>query len=216
MISRLRGTLTEKAENRVVVDVNGVGYGLNVPATVFFKLPQTEREVTLQVYTNVREDAITLFGFLTHLERDVFEILMTANGVGPKLALTILSALEANQILEAIALGNRDQLTGITGVGKKTAERLFIELKEKCEKRLMLERGGISALAKGKKSEVGTAAAWASDLESALFSLGYRENDIRQIAREVVAREEAKDLESGLKIALKLFAGSPKTMRGNV
>ena len=215
MISRLRGTLTEKEENRVVVDVNGVGYGLNVPTTVFFKLPETDKEVTFQVYTNVREDAITLFGFLTHLERDVFEILMTANGVGPKLALTVLSALEARQVLEAIAEGNKAQLTGISGVGKKTAERLFIELKEKCEKRLMLERGGASPV-KGKRVEVTQISGWASDLESALVSLGYRENEVRQVVRDVVLRDEAKDLESGLKIALNLFhSGMAKAMRGN-
>ena len=216
MIARVRGILEEKDEHRVVVDVNGVGYGLLVPATVFHKLPATGAEVTLQVYTNVREDAITLFGFLNHLQRDVFEILLTANGVGPKLALTILSSLEAVQVLEALAQGNRAMLNGISGIGKKTAERLLIELREKCEKRLLLERGGELPSKKKGAAAVEHVAGWTSDLGSALISLGYRENDVRQIVREVMMRpDEAKDFESGLKLALKLFgAGSSKSMRG--
>ncbi len=215
MIARVRGSLEEKEEHRIVVDVNGVGYGLLVPSTVFHKLPGVGQDVTLQVYTNVREDAITLFGFLTHLERDVFEILLTANGVGPKLALTILSALEAVQVLEALAQGNRAMLNGISGIGKKTAERLLIELKEKCEKRLLLERGEVPAKKRGAPA-MEHVAGWTSDLGSALVSLGYRENDVRQIVHEVLRRpEDARDFESGLKLALKLLgAGNSKSMRG--
>src|SRR6476620_4168464 len=99
MIARLKGTVEEKSKERVVIDVQGVGYGLHVPETVLHRLPDVGTEITLQVHTHVREDHITLYGFLTKLEKDVFEILMTASGVGPKLALTILSALEAGQLL---------------------------------------------------------------------------------------------------------------------
>src|SRR3989338_334541 len=100
MIARLKGTLEEKKNDRIVVDVSGVGYGLFIPETVFHALPEQGGEVTLQVHTHVREDHIILYGFITHLERDVFELLMSASGVGPKVALSILSALSATQILE--------------------------------------------------------------------------------------------------------------------
>src|SRR4051812_15917842 len=105
MIARLKGILAEKSKEQVIVDVNGVGYGLVVPETILFRMPQEGQEVSLFVYTHVREDALLLFGFLTQLERDVFQILLSASGVGPKLATAILSAMDAEQILEAIAHG---------------------------------------------------------------------------------------------------------------
>ncbi len=119
MIARLKGLVEEKSNGNVIVDVQGVGYGVHVPETVFLRLPEVGGEVVLQIHTHVREDHITLYGFLTHLERDTFEILMSASGVGPKLALTILSALEAGQVIEAVSTGNKMLFNGISGVGKK-------------------------------------------------------------------------------------------------
>src|SRR6218665_2164252 len=131
MIARLKGLLEEKSKERVIVDVQGVGYGLLVPETVLNRMPALGEPVTLQVYTHVREDQLTLFGFSSQLEREVFELLMSASGVGPKLALTVLSHLEAIQILEGVVKGDKALFNGISGVGKKTVEKLFVEIREK-------------------------------------------------------------------------------------
>lgn len=218
MIARLKGTLEEKNKDRVVVDVQGVGYGLHVPETVIHKLPETGERVTLEVHTHVREDHITLYGFLTRLEKDVFELLMTASGVGPKLALTILSHLEALQLLEAVSQGNKALFNGISGVGKKTTEKLFVEIREKAEKRLLLERGGEdAAIAAGKRSHMPTTASWQSDLEQALLALGYRENDVRAALRDIAKDNDGLDFDSALRQALGFLSGGmkPKGLRGN-
>ncbi len=221
MIARLRGTVEEKSKERVVIDVQGVGYGLHVPETVLNKLPEFGAEVTLQVHTHVREDHITLYGFLTKLEKDVFELLMSASGVGPKLALTILSALEADQLLEAVSHGDKALFNGISGVGKKTVEKLFVEIREKAEKRLLLERGAGESSAAGKKtsysSTISASVSWLNDLEQALLGLGYKEADVRSALREVTAHNSAhKDFDSALRNALGFLSGSRNSqLRGN-
>lgn len=217
MIARLKGILEEKSKERVVVDVQGVGYGVHVPDTVFMRLPELGQEVIVQIYTHVREDQLTLYGFLSKLEKDVFEILMTASGVGPKLALTILSALEAEQILEAVITGNKLLFNGISGVGKKTTEKLFIEIREKAEKRLQFERGGGEKVAGAKKGMPSSRESWANDLEQALLGLGYREADVAQALREVAARNTPPaDFDSALRAALSFLSGGTKSsLRGN-
>lgn len=220
MIARLKGILAEKTKELVVLDVQGVGYGLTVPETVLQKLPELGATVTLQVYTHVREDQLSLFGFLTHLERDVFQILLSASGVGPKLANSILSGLEASQLLEAVAQGNKAMFMGIHGVGKKTVEKLLLEIREKCEKRLLEERGASGTTgAHGKReasSKFNVSIPWAADLEQALLSLGYRENDVRMVMREIPGPGFASDeFELALKHALKLLNGDAgRTLRG--
>lgn len=219
MIARLKGIVEEKSKERVIIDVQGVGYGLHVPETVLHKLPENGAEVVLQVHTHVREDHITLYGFLTKLEKDVFELLMSASGVGPKSALTILSSLDAQQLLEAVCQGNKALFNGISGVGKKTVEKLFVEIREKAEKRLLLERGGGEAPASGKKSSsaIAASASWVNDLEQALLGLGYKENDARAALREVTAHDSAhKDFDTALRSALSFLSGSRGTgLRGN-
>lgn len=218
MIARLRGTLAEKTEERVILDVQGVGYGLFIPATVFHKLPETNIETTLQVHTHVREDHIILYGFLTQLEKDVFEILMSASGVGAKTALSILSSVEAEQILTALSQGNTALLSGISGVGKKTVEKLFIELKEKADKRLLLERGGSLPSKKGAGAPAVTSkTSWVKDLEQALLALGYRDNDVSAIVRDVAGKtEELGGFDAALRYALaNLSRGANKSVRGN-
>lgn len=217
MIARLKGVLEEKSAERVVVDVQGVGYGVFVPDTVRAKLPEPGGEIILQIHTHVREDHITLYGFMTKLEKDVFELLMTASGVGPKLALTILSSLEASQILTAVAQGNKALFKGITGVGQKTVEKLFVEIREKAEKRLQLEGGDASSPSAGKRvaGAASGAAAWVSDLEPALLALGYREIDVRSILRDISSRtEELKSFDTALRLALAQLSQG-KTIRGN-
>jgi Holliday junction DNA helicase RuvA len=217
MIARLKGLLEEKSKDRVIVDVQGVGYGLLVPETVVNRLPAIGEPVTLQVYTHVREDQLTLFGFASTLEKEVFELLMSASGVGPKLALTVLSHLDATQILEGVVKGDKALFNGISGVGKKTVEKLFVEIREKAEKRLMLEKGDGKKFVSAGKAAV-QEASWSSDLEGALLALGYRDNDVKIVVRETLAKEELKDFDAALRFALQFISGGggkPKGMRGN-
>jgi Holliday junction DNA helicase RuvA len=218
MIARLKGILEEMGKGTVIVDVQGVGYGLHVPETVFLRLPEQGGEVTLQVYTHVREDHIALYGFLTKLDKDVFEILLSASGVGPKLALTILSSLESGQVIEAVAQGNKVLFNGISGVGKKTVEKLFVEIREKCEKRLLLERGGGEAGTSQKRvaSSILHGIPWMNDLEQALQGLGYKDADIRLAIRDLMARDKQTDFDTALRAALSFLSGGVKnSLRGN-
>jgi holliday junction DNA helicase RuvA len=133
VIAHLRGKLALKDPARVVVDVNGVGYEVFVPLTTFTALPETGSEVSIDVHTHVREDLIALYGFSTRRERMIFEKLMTISGIGPKLAVTILSGGSVEDLVGAIKRSDLGRLTAIQGVGKKTAERIILELKDKLQ-----------------------------------------------------------------------------------
>jgi holliday junction DNA helicase RuvA len=133
MIAHLRGKLAQKDPARVVVDVNGVGYEVFVPLTTFAALPDTGFEVSMDVHTHVRDDIIALYGFSTRHERVVFEKLMTISGIGPKLAITILSGGSVQDLAAAIKRSDLARLTAIPGVGRKTAERIILELKDKLQ-----------------------------------------------------------------------------------
>ena len=131
MIGHLTGRLIDKQPNRILVDVNGVGYELHVPLSTFYGLGETGETVSVKVHTHVREDALVLFGFVTKLELQVFELLISISGVGPRLALAVLSGIEPPELVAAIKNGDVDRLTRIPGVGKKTAERIGLELKDR-------------------------------------------------------------------------------------
>ena len=131
MIAHLRGKLAQKEPARVIVDVNGVGYEVFIPLTTFTALPDAGSEVSIDVHTHVREDIIALYGFSTRRERSIFEKLMTISGIGPRLAVTILSGGSVEDLVSAIKRGDLARLTAIPGVGKKTAERIILELKDK-------------------------------------------------------------------------------------
>jgi Holliday junction DNA helicase RuvA len=133
VIAHLRGKLAMKDPARVVVDVNGVGYEVFVPLTTYTALPETGSEVSIDVHTHVREDLIALYGFSTRRERMIFEKLMTISGIGPKLAVTILSGGSVEDLVGAIKRSDLPRLTAIPGVGKKTAERIILELKDKLQ-----------------------------------------------------------------------------------
>jgi Holliday junction DNA helicase RuvA len=130
MIAFLRGRVLEKHPNRVIVDVGGVGYDVAVPLSTFYVTGEPGAEIVLRVYTHVREDQIALFGFVTPLEQTVFERLIAINGIGPKLALAVLSGLEPRELVASIQRGDLARLTGIPGVGKKTAERIVLEMRD--------------------------------------------------------------------------------------
>ena len=163
MIAHLRGTILEKQPNRVVVDVGGVGYDVAVPLSTFYGLADAGSAVALRVHTHVREDAITLFGFATALELDLFERLIGISGIGPKVGLAVLSGIEPPDLISAIERSDLARLTAIPGVGKKTSERIVLELKDR------LPKTHVVAAAAGD----GDAPVLRDDLLSALMNLGY-------------------------------------------
>ena len=131
MISHLRGVILEKRPNQAIVDVHGVGYDVTIPVSAFSSLPEIGGEVRLHIHTHVREDAFSLFGFLNAQDKTLFEKLISVSGIGPKLAITALSGLTGADLVNAIRTGSVEQLVRIPGVGKKTAERMVLELRDK-------------------------------------------------------------------------------------
>jgi Holliday junction DNA helicase RuvA len=193
MIARLEGVLAEKSPEGVVLDVNGVGYDVRVPLSTFFELPDEGKVVRLRVHTHVREDALALYGFLSELERALFRLLLGTSGVGPKLALSILSGLPPAKLVAALRAGDLAALTGIPGVGKKTAERMVVELRDKV--------AGIETQAAPARAPHDDAAAAA---ESALVNLGYpRAHAEKAVRRAFESLPEAPALESLIKEALR-------------
>jgi Holliday junction DNA helicase RuvA len=171
MIARLHGKLVEKLPNHVVLDVQGVGYEVHIPVSTFYQLPDPPGEADLAVYTHVREDTLALYGFRTRGEKKMFERLISVSGIGPKLAITILSGLEAAELAPAIRGNDIAKLTRIPGVGRKTAERLVLELRD----RILEVEAAREAPAAGF-SEI------EEDVISALVNLGYQ----RSVAERTV------------------------------
>ncbi|HET7220378.1 MAG TPA: Holliday junction branch migration protein RuvA [Vicinamibacterales bacterium] len=166
MIALLRGALLEKHPSRVVVDVAGVGYDVQVPLSTFYGLGEPGGNVTLRIHTHVREDVIALYGFSTPLEQDLFERLISISGIGPKLALAVLSGIEPGDLIRAIKSQDVVRLTAIPGIGKKTAERIGLELKDRLPQ---------PALAAGPAPEAARPEdQLREDLLSALLNLGYQ------------------------------------------
>src|SRR5579864_3675625 len=164
MIGQLRGHLAEKRPNQVLVDVGGVGYVVQIPLSTFATLGELHTEVTLLIHTHVREDALALYGFLSSREKHFFELLLSASGVGPTLALKILSGMNVEELVPAIRSGDLARLTRIPGVGRKTAERIVVELKDKLD-----AVAGEAAEKPAPSSPAGVEA----DVVSALVNLGY-------------------------------------------
>jgi len=134
MIASLRGRVLEKALGHVIVDVQGVGYGVRVPLSTFYEVGEPGADVALRIHTHVREDALLLYGFLTALEQQVFEHLITIGGIGPKLAIAVLSGIEPTELIAAVNRGDVARLTRVPGIGRKTSERIVLELKDKLAK----------------------------------------------------------------------------------
>ncbi len=169
MIGQLRGQLLLKKPNLLLLDVQGVGYEVHIPLTTFYDLPAEGNEIVLRIHTHVREDAFALFGFLTQREKDLFQRLLSVNGVGPRLAIAILSGARVEELAQAIAGGDLVRLTAIPGVGRKTAERLVLELKPHMTPFLVPpEEAGFR--------EAQKAGALEDDVVSALVNLGYARN----------------------------------------
>src|SRR6202166_4691709 len=163
MIGQLRGRLTDKRPNQVLVDVGGVGYLVQVPLSTYAALGELHTEVTLLIHTHVREDALSLYGFLSSREKHFFEMLLSASGVGPSLALKILSGMSVEELVPAIRGSDLARLTKIPGVGRKTAERIVVELKDKLD----------AVTVETQKPMAASPAGAEADVVSALVNLGY-------------------------------------------
>jgi len=170
MIARLRGILEEKSPDRIVLDVKGVGYDLRVPLSTYGALPELGTEVRLLVHTHVRDDAISLFGFASSRERFLFEKMIGVNGIGPRLAIALLSGLPPEELVEAIRSGEAASLCRIPGVGRKTAERLVVDLRDKLDS--IAGSGPGSCEPSARKGKGGDGAVL-EDVLSALVNLGY-------------------------------------------
>ncbi len=194
MIARISGKLLSKKPTVAIVDVNGIGYRVNISLNTFYSLPDEGGEVALVTHTHVREDQLGLYGFVMEGEKETFERLITISGVGPKLAVTILSGIPYIKLIEAIGSGDLAMLTSIPGVGKKTAQRLIVELKDKF--------ADMAPLAQGESAPHDEAEGY-DDAVEALVSLGYRKIDARSAVRAALAKDGGQNLETILKEALK-------------
>lgn len=193
MIGRLKGILLEKQPPEILVDVQGVGYELEASMSTFYNLPECGESVTLHTHMVVREDAQLLYGFFSASERLMFRTLIKISGVGPKLALTILSGMSAEDFSRCILDGDSKALTQLPGVGKKTAERLVVELKDRIEKDDSIKIPGAAAKVEKHSSPV-------NDAVSALISLGYKAQQASQMIRNLDV--EGKSTEEIIRTAL--------------
>jgi Holliday junction DNA helicase RuvA len=195
VIALLRGTLIEKHPSRIVVDVAGVGYDVQVPLSTFYGLGDPGATVSLRVHTHVREDAIALFGFGTRLEQDLFERLIAVNGIGPKLALAVLSGIEPADLIRSIRTQDVARLTAIPGIGKKTAERIGLELKDRLPQ----------AMPAAEPAMVGGAPVdqLREDLLSALVNLGYQRAIAEKAVEGVLKTSPSAGFEETLREALR-------------
>jgi holliday junction DNA helicase RuvA len=192
MIGLLRGRLLEKRPNQVILDVGGVGYLIAIPLSTFAALGELHAEVTLLIHTHVREDALSLYGFLSQREKHLFELLLGASGVGPSLALKILSGMNVEELVPAIRTGDLGRLTKIPGVGRKTAERMVVELKDKLE----------SVAVEAEKSVAASPAGVESDVKSALINLGYDERTADSAVAEAKREAGTASFEKLLRVTL--------------
>jgi Holliday junction DNA helicase RuvA len=189
MIGRLIGTIAEKSPPQLLIDVCGVGYEVDVPMSSFYNLPALGETVTLLTHFVVREDAQVLFGFLTHEERATFRLLVKISGVGPRTALSILSGLSVDELARAVSLQESGRLIKVPGIGKKTAERLLLELKGK--------------LADAVSAPASVASSAHTDILQALVALGYSD---REAAAALKTLPADSDVAAGIKLALRALA----------
>lgn len=197
MIALLTGRLAHKSPEFIIMDVNGVGYRVQIPFSTYFDLPEEGKEISLNIHTQVKEDAINLYGFRSLAEKNFFQLLISVSGIGPKLGKDILSNIQVEDLARAITRGDLTRLSAIPGIGRKTAERLVLELKSKA---LKLD---ISTSAPDG-AHAPPCAAITDDVASALVNLGYKEAVVKKALAEMEIPAEAP-MEEVLKRALKLL-----------
>jgi Holliday junction DNA helicase RuvA len=196
MIAFLRGRILDKQPNRIIVDVQGVGYDVTVPLSTFYDVGEEGADVALRVYTHVREDALQLYGFLTDFERQVFERLIGISGIGPKLAVAVLSGVDSRDLVAAVQRGDVARLTAIPGIGKKTAERIVLELRDRLSQlATVVPADAAPAVSSGDRLR--------ADLLSALENLGYHRAQADKAVDKVLASTSERSFEQSLKDALR-------------
>jgi Holliday junction DNA helicase RuvA len=201
MIALISGKIAYKGISHIVVDAQGVGYRIFIPLTTFYELPEAGHLITLHIHTHVKQDAINLFGFYTVRERDLFQLMLSVSGIGPKMSMNILSGISVQELLRAISNGDVGKLCSIPGLGKKTAERLILELKEKVLKKMAAE--AIPAIDNQERiNEL-----IREDVLSALVNLGYKSN-VALNALDKVLQVSEKEISMGqiLKKTLKILS----------
>jgi Holliday junction DNA helicase RuvA len=198
MIAQIRGHLIQKSPGSIIVEANGIGYQLFVSLTTFYDLPEFQQNVVLHTYTHVREDLLQLYGFSTPLEKELFQILIGVSGIGPKLAINILSGISPSELVHS--LGSRDmaRLLSIPGVGRKTAERLLLDLQEKV---LKIQSRGVYP-----QTVRPSADGMAEDVVSALVNLGYKRNQAEKAVESVLQQTPEITLEKALKESLRVLS----------
>lgn len=193
MIGHLNGKIISIKPTQILLDVNGVGYRVNISINTFEKISDQEK-VSLYIFTSVKEDSISLFGFFTESEKEMFELLISISGIGPKLALSILSGITIENLKDAIQSANVGRITSIPGVGKKTAERLILELKSKTDS-ITVEAGSV------------TASSITSEAIAALLTLGYNVKTAEKVVRDVLDEKPDSSIEELIKNALAKLNG---------
>ena len=195
MIAQICGRLAHKSPEEIIIDCNGVGYGVRVPLSTFYELPEIGEEVVLRIHTHVREDALHLYGFATSKEKELFGLLIGVSGVGPRLAINVLSGIATHDLERALQEGDLLSLTRIPGVGRKTAERMVVELKDK-----------VSATGAGVTTGIAMRDGKVKDALSALVNLGYQKGIAEEAVRNCVRQHgEELPLEELLKESLRLL-----------
>ena len=195
MIGFLRGRIADKQPNILIIDVQGVGYEVHVPLSTFYDVGDVGADIMLRIYTHVREDALQLYGFLTELERQLFERLIGISGIGPKLAIAVLSGMDPREVLSAVQRGDVAQLTGIPGIGKKTSERIVLELRDR-----------LASIALGAPVDAGSPSSadrLRGDLVSALQNLGYHRPQAEKAIDSSLQAMSDPTFEQALKAALR-------------
>jgi Holliday junction DNA helicase RuvA len=196
MIAFLRGRILDRQPNRIVVDVQGVGYDVHVPLSTYYHVGEVGTEIALRIYTHVREDVLQLYGFLTALEQQLFERLIATSGIGPKLAVAVLSGIEPNELVAAVQRADVGRLTAIPGIGRKTAERIVLELKDRLAH--LAVPAGVAELAAPAAGE-----RLRDDLLSALQNLGYHRAIAEKAVDSTLKTIGAPTFEQALKAALR-------------
>lgn len=193
MIAHIKGKIIHKTPESVIVDVSGVGYEVHIPLSTYYKLPDVHEHISLNTYTHLKEDAIQLYGFLTNREKEIFQMLISVSGVGPRLARNILSGCDADELASALSNSDMSRLKSIPGIGGKTAERLVIELRDKAGA-MSIKSGDAHHKGKGDGRDE-----MYKDILSALLNLGYKS----QLAERAVEKVKAKNADAAFDVLLK-------------
>ncbi len=200
MIAQIRGQLIQKNPGFVIIEANGIGYQVYVSLTTFYDLPDVEQPVQVYTYTHVREDVLQLYGFSTPLEKNIFQILIGVSGIGPKLALNILSGISPPLLIKSIATGDLTRLLSIPGVGRKMGERMILDLQEKAQK--LETRVSLPPRAPFPTDEI------SEDIVSALVNLGYKKSQAESTVENIFQQRPTIKLEEALKESLKILSKS--------